>query len=197
MRRLCRQELLGLLRRKRHRRILHSAKWRFLPPPGWSGRPGCRPPSPSRNPGAIPRHRSFYPRQGGPFFLCHQGACRRPSLRLAKEHRIPTSHSTAAPVSRKNPSLEPLPPKDLRARLSPLLFCGPPRCARWKGPPPNRTHQAHPKPRPRTHWPQARFPALRRSQRPRRLTWQGGRNFPPRPRRNPRDQRLRLSPPVV
>ena len=41
------------------------------------------------------------------------------------------------------------------------------------------------------------LPALRRSQRPRRLTWQGGRNFPPRPRRNPRDQRLRLSPPVV
>ncbi len=134
--------------------------------------------------------------QGGPFFLCRQGACRRPLLRLAKEHRITPSLSTAAPVRRKSPSLEPLPPKDFLGRLSPLLFCGPRRCARCKEPPPNRPHQAHPRPRPRMRLPQARFPALRRSQRPRRLTWHSRRNFPPRPRRNPRDQLLRRLPPV-
>ena len=197
MRRRCRQELLGPFLRKHHRRILRSAKCHFRPPPSWSGRPGWRSASPSRNPCAVPRPRSFCLRQGGPFFLRRQGACRLPSLRLGKEHRINTNLVTAAPVRRKNPSLEPIPPKDFRARLSPLLLCGLRRCARYKGPPANRRHQGHSRHRRRTHLPQARYPALRRSQRPHRLTWQGGRNFSQRPRPNPREQRLRLLPPVV
>ena len=197
MRRLCRQELLGLLRRKRHRRILHSAKWRSLPPPGWSGRPGCRPPSPSRNPARFRATDRFTHAKAARFSSATKAhAAARPSVwprNIESPRATPRRRRSAA----KTRAWQPLPPKDLRARLSPLLFCGPLALRQVEGtaakPDPSGTSETSPA----NAWPQARFPALRRSQRPRRLTWQGGRNFPPRPRRNPRDQRLRLSPPVV
>ena len=61
----------------------------------------------------------------------------------------------------------------------------------------HRRHQARPGRPSRKHLPQSRFPALRRSKRPRRVTWHGTLNFLPRPRRNPRDQPLPQLPPAV
>lgn len=74
-------------------------------------------------------------------------------------------------------------------------FCGPQRCARCRGPAPNRPHQAHSHHCSRTYVRQARVPALTRSKPPRRAMWHGRLNFPPRPRRNSWGRPLRL--PVV